>query len=196
MTSPEPDTEKTTATKAAAAGKRSGRGFRRASMLLSGQVRKAGESRGFAVARLLTHWPEIAGEEIAAIARPVEVSYGRGGFGASLSLLTTGANAPMLEMQKETLRNRVNAAYGYNAIARIRITQTHATGFAEGQADFDHGFGNHGRKRRVSAQPDAAARKGAAEAAGSVVDDGLRRALETLGQNVFMKSKSRKGSTT
>ena len=40
-------------------------------------------------------------------------------------------------MQKVQLRERVNAVYGYNAIARIRITQTAAAGFSEGQADFD-----------------------------------------------------------
>ena len=43
-------------------------------------------------------------------------------MGATLTLLTTGANAPMLEMQKEKLRQKVNAVYGYNAISRVRIT--------------------------------------------------------------------------
>ena len=41
------------------------RGFEATSGLLKDQIRKVGESRGFAVARLLTHWPEIAGEEMA-----------------------------------------------------------------------------------------------------------------------------------
>ncbi|MBT8476137.1 MAG: DUF721 domain-containing protein, partial [Alphaproteobacteria bacterium] len=85
------------------------KGFRRTSSLLGKQIREAGESRGFAVSRLLTHWAEVAGPEIAAIARPVEVSYGRAGIGATLTVLTSGAQAPMLEMQKETLRERVNA---------------------------------------------------------------------------------------
>ena len=101
------------------------KGFKRTDSLLSQQIRKASETRGFAQSRLLTHWTEIAGEATAAISRPVEVSYGRKeGIGATLTLLTTGANAPMLEMQKEQLRARVNAVYGYNAIARVRITQT------------------------------------------------------------------------
>ena len=114
------------------------KGFKRTDSLLSQQIRKASETRGFAQSRLLTHWTEIAGEATAAISRPVEVSYGRKeGIGATLTLLTTGANAPMLEMQKEQLRARVNAVYGYNAIARVRITQTAATGFAEGQVAFE-----------------------------------------------------------
>ncbi len=170
-------------------GKR--KGFARASQLLSGQIRKAGESRGFAVTRLLTHWPEIAGPDIAAIARPVEISYGREGFGAALTLLTTGANAPMLEMQKEVLREKVNAVYGYNAISRIRITQTHATGFAEGQVSFEHRPG-----KSAPAAPDPAIRQEASEATSPIADEGLRAALETLGENVLSRSKRQKGPNT
>ena len=112
------------------------RGFEAAFGLLKDQVRKAGEARGFAIARLLTHWTEIAGEDMARITRPVKVGYGREGMGASLTLLTTGSHAPMVEMQKEKLRDRVNAVYGYAAISRILLTQTSATGFCEGQAEF------------------------------------------------------------
>lgn len=165
-----------------------GKGFTRTAQILSGQIRKLGESRGFAVTRLLTHWPEIAGADIAAIARPVEISYGREGFGATLSLLTTGANAPILEMQKEKLRERVNATYGHNAIARIRITQTHATGFAEGQVSFAH------RPKAMPPQPpDPAIRRAATQTAQDITDPGLRGALETLGENVLSRSKRQKG---
>jgi hypothetical protein len=168
--------------------RKTGKGFARASQILSGQVRKAGETRGFAVSRLLTHWPEIAGDAIAEISRPVEVSHTRQGFGATLSLLTTGANAPILEMQKDALRERVNAVYGYNAISRIRITQTHASGFAEGQASFAH------RKTEpAAAAPDPLIKQSAARAAAPITDEGLRHALETLGENVLMKSKRQKG---
>ncbi len=165
-----------------------GKGFARASVLLSGQIRKAGETRGFAVTRLLTHWVEIVGEETAAMSRPVEISYGRGGFGATLTLLTTGANAPLLEMQKEKLRERVNTVYGYNAISRVRITQTHATGFAEGQASFEHRAPKNSEKA-----PDPVIKRRVADVAAPVGDDGLRAALEALGQNVLSRSKRQKG---
>ncbi|MEX0338241.1 MAG: DUF721 domain-containing protein, partial [Arenibacterium sp.] len=112
------------------------RGFKQTGSLLGDRIRRAGESRGFAVSRVVTHWEEVAGSDIAKIAQPVKINYGRGGLGATLTILTTGAQAPMMEMQKENLRTRVNAAYGYNAIARIHITQTAPTGFAEGQAAF------------------------------------------------------------
>ncbi|WP_306133371.1 DUF721 domain-containing protein [Roseivivax marinus] len=157
-------------------------GFTRTSSLLQARIRQASETRGFAQSRVLTHWPEIAGPQIAAICRPVEIGYSRGGFGATLTLLTTGANAPMLEMERERLRERVNQVYGYTAIARIRITQTAATGFAEGQADFIH------RRAAAEERPPSPEHKRAAEAtAEGVGDSGLRAALERLTLNRLAK---------
>jgi hypothetical protein len=159
------------------------KGFTRTSSLLSQRIRTASESRGFAQSRLLTHWAEVAGAAIAAISRPVEVSYGRPGMGATLTLLTTGANAPVLEMEKEKLRSRVNAVYGYNAIARIRVTQTAPTGFAEGQVEF---------RRQESAAPrtaDPALREKAEAFARPVEDDDLRHALALLGENILNRTK-------
>jgi len=160
------------------------RGFKRTAQLVQGRIRHATESRGFAQTRLLTHWPEIVGDDIAAIARPVNISYSRQGLGATLTVLTTGAQAPMLEMQKETLRDKVNAVYGYNAIARIRVTQTAPTGFAEGQASFQHR-----PAAPAKPAPDPQTRARAADLAAPIGDAGLRSALEALGQNVLSRSK-------
>ncbi|MDW3224009.1 MAG: DciA family protein [Paracoccaceae bacterium] len=159
------------------------KGFTRTSSLLTGRIRAASESRGFAQSRLLTQWSEVMGKDIAAISRPVEVSYGRGGMGATLTLLTTGANAPMLEMQKEQMRAKVNAVYGYNAIARVRITQTAATGFAEGQVLFE-------AKTSQAQDPESPpeVRQQAAETASPVRDVGLRDALAQLGENILNKT--------
>ncbi|QYX56898.1 DciA family protein [Roseovarius sp. SCSIO 43702] len=162
-------------------GQRSSRGFKRTSQLLQERIRRASESRGFAQSRLLTRWAEIAGAEVAGIARPVEVSYGRGGLGATLTLLTTGAQAPMLEMQKETLREKVNAVYGYNAISRIRITQTAPTGFAEGQVAFDP------KPKAGPPVPAPEARSRATTLVGDVADDDLKRALDALGANILTR---------
>lgn len=162
------------------------RGFERTSSLLMARIRKAGETRGFAVTRVLTHWGDIVGQDIAQIARPVDVSYGRSGMGATLTVLTTGAQAPMLEMQKEKLRERVNGVYGYNAIARIRITQTAPTGFAEGQVQFTPA-------PKVKKEPDPETVAEVRNTAADVTDDGLRAALEALGQNVITKHKHPRG---
>ncbi|WP_324753022.1 DUF721 domain-containing protein [Roseovarius sp. Pro17] len=160
------------------------KGFARSSTLLQDRIRKTSESRGFAESRLLTQWTEIVGEDIAAIARPVKVDYGRGGMGATLTLLTTGAQAPMLEMQKETLRAKVNGVYGYNAISRITITQTAPTGFADGQVSFQHRA-----PKPVPRAPDPATVAEARRIAAPIADAGLRAALEALAQNVLSRAK-------
>lgn len=90
----------------------------------------------------------------------------------------------MLEMQKETLRERVNAVYGYNAISRVRITQTAPTGFAEGQAQ----FAPAAPQPAPVPEPDDIA--SVETAVRPVADEGLRAALERLGRNVLIKSKS------
>jgi hypothetical protein len=157
------------------------RGFERASGLLQSHVRRVGESRGFAVSRLLTHWAEIVGEETARGARPVKVSYGRDGFGATLTVLTTGAQAPMLQADLPRIRDKVNACYGYAAISRIRITQTAPTGFAEGRVAFEPA------PAHKPAKPDADATRHARAAARDIADRNLRTALESLGQNVLSR---------
>ena len=158
-------------------------GFKRTYGLLETRIRKAGEARGFAVSRLLTHWEEIAGSDIAAMARPVEVKYGRGAMGATLVLLTTGAHAPVLEMEKERLRAKVNGVYGYNAISRVRITQTARTGFEEGRVAFERSQANY---TPPPPPPEVVAK--AHEVAEGVADTGLKDALERLAQNVLNKT--------
>ena len=161
------------------------KGFQRTSTLLRDRIRKAGETRGFAVTRVLTHWAEIVGQDMASICKPVDVKYGRQGFGATLTVLTTGAQAPMLEMQKERLRERVNAAYGYNAIAHLRITQTAPIGFSEGQAQFT------AAPKQPTAAPDPKTAQEAQTIAAPVGDQDLRQALERLASNVLTKAKSK-----
>ena len=157
-------------------------GFSRAVTLMQGRIRKASEGRGFAESRVLTHWSEIVGEETAKMSNPVEVKYARGGMGATLTLLTTGSFAPMLEMQKDQIREKVNRCYGYNAVSHIRITQSAPTGFAEGRVAFS------GAPKK-SSTPDAQAVVRAKESTKDVASDDLRAALERLGANVITKHK-------
>lgn len=167
--------------------KRRRRGFEPAAGLLKDRIRQAGESRGFAVARLLTHWAEVVGDEVAVMARPIKVGYGREGFGATLTLLTTGAAAPVLQMQLPKIRDKVNACYGYNAISRVAITQTAPVGFAEGQVAFAPA------PRPSPPAPDSAIRREAAAISGEVRDEALRQALEALGEKVLSRPGLKKG---
>lgn len=158
---------------------RRARGFTSAADLVRDQVRAGGESRGFAVTRLLTRWEEVAGATIAAFCRPVDIRYGKGALGATLTVLATGATAPLVEMRKLEIIERVNACYGYNAIARLRITQTAPRGFADSAAPFTPA-------RRSPVTPD----ERALSQAEGVEDTELRLALATLAANVRTRTKS------
>ncbi len=159
--------------------KRHGRGFAQTGGLLSDSVRKVTEKRGFAQTKLLTQWDAIAGEAIAKIARPVKVSFAREGFGATLTILTDGAHAPEVQMMLPQLQAKVNACYGYNAISRIRITQTAETGFAEDRAAF-----SPKPTSRTLAPKQAETLSGELSA---IKDPSLRDALEQLGKNVLTR---------
>ncbi|WP_443135100.1 DUF721 domain-containing protein [Frigidibacter sp. ROC022] len=166
------------------------KGFERAAGLLQKRISAAGESRGFAVSKVLTHWDEIAGPEMAALTRPVKIGYASHGLGATLTVLCSGANAPMIEMQKETLRQRVNACYGYNAVARIALTQTAPQGFAEAQALFQGRPASTAQRNTPDPETEALAR----EASAPIRDEALRAALEDMGRTILSRPKP-KGPT-
>lgn len=169
------------------------RGFEAAAGLLRERIRTAGESRGFALSRLLTHWSEIVGDEIAARAQPVKVGYGRGkdkgegGLGATLTLLVQGSAAPLVQMQIPQIQERVNGCYGYNAISRIHLTQTAGVGFAEGQSPFA------ARQKSALQPPDPDLLQAASELSREIQDESLRAMLEALGEKVLSRPRSRKG---
>lgn len=158
---------------------------RRVSSLVERDIKRMGEKRGFTETRLLTHWADIAGPDTAAICRPVKVGFPRNGFGAILTLLTTGAQAPMLQMRLPQIIDRVNACYGYRAISRIDITQTAPTGFAEGQAEF-------APRTKTRAEPDAECQAQARQKTADVGDEGLRQSLERLAANIISKQRARR----
>jgi hypothetical protein len=158
------------------------RGFETAAALLSRELKAPAEKRGFGEAKLLTHWPEIVGEDIAAIARPVKITYGRG-FGGTLVVLTTGGHAPVLEMRKDHILDRVNATFGYRAVAHVHLTQTAPTGFAEGRVAF------RPAKAPPPAKPDPARLARAMQAAEGIEDAGLKQALARLAENVLTPRK-------
>lgn len=171
--------------------------FESAGALVGRQIRQAGESRGFAVARVLTHWAEVAGPELANLCRPVRVSYAKKGFGATLVVEAPGAAAPLVSMRLDALRARINAVYGYAAIARVQLVQgaglSLVPGMAEGQTPFA-GARPALRADNLAVPSPAAltrARGVVAAMTEGVADEGLRSALERLAQNVLGRTAPR-----
>ena len=162
--------------------KRSG-GFKRASELLKRRISKASEGRGFSETRLLTHWSTFVGIGLAEKTYPVKISFASGGLGATLTILTTGPYALELEMLKHQIKEKVNAAYGYNAVARIKITQTAETGFelaklcgTTKEQDWNANLANVRNNVKASVQVEG------------VEDKVLREALAELEEKVLTKS--------
>ena len=167
------------------------RGFEAAASLVANRVRSVGESRGFAVARLLTHWQDVVGPELAAHTRPVKISHGKG-FGATLVLLVPGARAPLITMQLEQIRAKVNACYGFNAVSRITLTQTAPTGFAEGdgfRGQLAQGFaeGQAAFATRKKAEPDPGKMAQAERIAESFTDPQLSAAMRQMALNILSR---------
>lgn len=158
------------------------RGFVHAGGLLNARIRDTSGTRGFAEARLLTQWPEIVGEAVAKIAKPVKISYTRQGMGAKLTILALGANGPELQMQLPRIKERVNACYGYNAISEIRITQTSSTGFSEPAEAFEY----DATAPVKTIDPEKFAQQKSQIA--HVSDTNLRELLEKLGKNVLLNN--------
>lgn len=160
---------------------RRARGFAAVAGLAKDPLRRAAGKRGIAETRLLTHWLEIAGERLAAIARPAKVKP-RGGhaLGGVLLLTVEGARASEVEHEAPQIIERVNAFYGYAAIAEVQLLR------ASGPLPpLEHKAGR--RPIRLEDLPQASRQR--VEAITSPIeDDALRSALSQLGANVMAKS--------
>jgi len=162
--------------------KRSGR-FKRTSELLKRTVNEASEGRGFSETRLLTHWSTFVGIGLAEKTYPVKISFAPGGLGATLIILTTGPHALEVEMLKHQIKEKVNAAYGYNAVARIKITQTAETGF-----EFAKYGGNTEKEGSNTNLTVVRNNLKASEQVDDVEDKLLREALAELEEKVLRKN--------
>ena len=156
------------------------KGFSSVSSFLEDQLGKAGEKRGFAVMRLLTHWREIVGEEISQITKPVKVGYNRDGLGATLTILCLGANAPILQTMLPQIKEKVNSCYGYSAISKVRITQTDSVALFPVSTDES--------KSNFSLQDlNPVIAEASKSITNDVESDQLRLALQKLGQSILKK---------
>ena len=155
-------------------------GFKKASVLLKKNIQKVSESRGFAQSRVLTHWSEIVGEEISSVSIPTKVSYKTDGLGATLTILTSGSSGLILEMQKEFIRTKINAVYGYNAVQKIKITQSSPLALIRK---------NENPKSVIPKKnkPKVEISTSLEKAVNEIEDKNLRQALEELAINVFTK---------
>lgn len=136
-------------------------------------IRKPLAKRGFAQSRLLTEWEAVVGAQIADLARPLRLSHAaQEGLGGTLTIGVLGVRALEAQHVEPTIIERVNAHYGYRAVARIRIAQLGAEAFEKAQP------------APATPDPTPEQAKRLKDTVSSVADDELRDALERLGLNI------------
>ncbi len=76
---------------------------------------------GPSLAELTDRWPEIAGERLALLARPLRLSPGR--EGAVLTLLARGPAAALVQAESARIIERANLYCGAGTVARLNVRQ-------------------------------------------------------------------------
>jgi hypothetical protein len=152
---------------------------------LPGLTRKAFEKYGFSTATLITDWATIAGADLAAYSVPERLKWphrperteedaaptarrdAKARQGATLVLRVDGARALDVQYKAGQIIERINAYFGYAAVAQLRIIQA-PIGAAS------------------SAIPPAATKPAEplTQEVAHIADPGLREALGRLGANV------------
>jgi hypothetical protein len=98
------------------------RSFRTRSLreVVAGLTRGPFRKQGFAQTEILNRWAEIVGGTLADVTAPERVQFQRGG-GATLVVRTEGSFAPELQHLAPLVIERINAHFGFRAVARITI---------------------------------------------------------------------------
>jgi len=171
-----------------------GRRAKTVGAFVPGLTRKSFEKYGFSTATLLTDWTVIAGRELAQFTLPERLKWPRnvdayadvdagakGRPGATLVLRVDGPRAIEVQYQTAQIIDRINAHFGYRAVAEIR--------FIQAPLPKRHTPASERRQGPEASTPQT----GGASAAG---DAGLAAALARLEANVLRENARKADATT
>jgi hypothetical protein len=134
--------------------------------------------RGFVEGRIVRDWPLIAGADLAGACLPESLSFPRGRRdGATLRLLAAPARALEIQYALPQLIERVNAHFGWAAVARVALRQGPLPAPPK-------------PRLRAMRPLTAAERAEVAEQVAPVADPDLRRRLAALGEAVHAAAKA------
>jgi len=137
--------------------------------------------RGFAEAQLVAQWPAIIGEALAAGVSPDKLSFARGERrDGTLHLRVASGLALEVQHREPVLIERINAFFGYRAVARLALKQGPPARPPEPAPPRRRPL--KGEERQLLDQRLAA-----------IDDPGLKAALERLGEAVLTTEKKRSG---
>ncbi len=79
---------------------------------------------GFVQSSIITRWSEIVGERYARASSPESIRFPQGKREqGTLSVIVTGAHAPMMQHASPAIIERVNRFFGYEAVIKLAIRQ-------------------------------------------------------------------------
>jgi hypothetical protein len=138
-------------------------------------------AQGFAASDIITAWPEIVGERLAAHTEPLRIAWPRGVRDdrrepATLMVRVTGAFALELQHSAPVLIERINTYFGWRCIGRLSLRQGPVRRAAA--------------PRRTPARLDPAQALRVRETVGDVGDKALHDALVRLGDAVIADAKA------
>ena len=129
--------------------------------------------RGFAEAQLVAQWPAVIGEELARHMAPERISFARGERrDGTLRLRVAPGFALEAQHREPQILERINAFFGYRAVARLALTQGP---LPRGPAAAARARGRLGETERQALDRRLA----------GIEDPGLRDALRRLGEAVI-----------
>lgn len=140
--------------------------------LIGGTLDPIARKRGLARAELLSWWPDIVGAAYAGRTAPERIRWPRDGTAATLVVRCDPALALQFAHEKDRVRERLNAFFGYPAVGAIKIVQ-HAVGDS-----------NHRALRPATQAPIPPTVEKRLEA----VEGPLKDSLRALARNVLARS--------
>jgi hypothetical protein len=95
--------------------------------LIPDSLGKAARAQGFAVVEIVTHWPEIVGEALAAVSEPVKLVWppkdDPDRRGATLVVRVEGTHALDLQFTAPVVIERINRTFGWACVGRLSLRQ-------------------------------------------------------------------------
>ena len=131
--------------------------------------------RGFGEAEIILEWVAVVGEEMARDCLPVKLAFPKGERSdGTLHLRVVPAAALEIRHREPQILDRVNTFFGYNAVARLKLSQGPLPS------------GSGGRKEAPRLPPPSPAEASAlAQRLDGIADPDLRAALEGWGRAVL-----------
>ena len=157
-------------------------GLRPLAVTLPKVTRKALGRRGLAEGSLMTEWPEIVGEALAARCLPLKLSFHDPKRRAEGTLTLQVESAWTLELQHlaPQLIERINQTLGYAAVSRLAFRQGPLPGRPAQEPPRDPAVPDSSPESDPESGPESG--RAGADLSAAIDDEGLRGALEGLGR--------------